>query len=162
VNLDTNQALLSVPLSHFSQMAMNELGSGLDTMYFYVTVHPKPPKTPSGMDGPPYSGLVDYQQLLEEKQFGTTSSGALLEAAFYGGGAAQTDFDAWVARKRRQLGIMDDREPSGVCRAVSPDDALSDDLRPPTDTVTHVAAGAADVVAFSLPDTEQVGSLRRG
>jgi hypothetical protein len=45
VNLDTNQALLSIPLSHFSQMAMNELGPGLDTMYFYVTVHPKPPKT---------------------------------------------------------------------------------------------------------------------
>jgi hypothetical protein len=285
VNLDTNQALLTAPLSHFSQMAMNELGPGLDTLFFYVTVYPKPPKTselgtdygvglfvhtkhalartsmltyddessnldysegpdpyeiaafgsngsepgrdivpvgtyscsevgaatfsahlrtdplhflpllsvgrqgdgkpkgvavdvfappalydititseltcseagttPGGMDGPPYSGLVDYQLHLEERQFDTTSSGARLNGAFYGGGAAQADFDAWVERKRRQLGLMDDREPSGVCRAVSPDDALLDNGLPPSNTVTHVASGAADVLAFSFPDTEQ-------
>lgn len=286
VNLDTNQALLSAPLSHFSQMAMNELGPGLDTMFFYVTVHPKPPQTselgtgygvglfvhtknalartsmltyddessnldysegpepyeiaafggngaepgrdivpvgtyscsevgaatfsarlstdpihfmpllaigrqgngkpkgvavdviappalydititselicneagttPGGMDGPPYSGLVDYQLHVEEKQFGITSSGATLGGALYDGGAAQADFDAWVARKRRQLGIMDDRQPSGVCRAVSLEDALFDNGLPPSNTVTHVATGAADVLAFSFPDTEQM------
>jgi hypothetical protein len=285
VNLDTNQVVLSGPLSHFSQMAMNSLEpTALDTMFFYVTIRPKPPResklgtdygvglfvhtksvlarealltyddestnldysegpdpyeiaafgssgdtpgldtvpvgtygcsavgsasfsarlttdpielvpllavgrqgndkpksvggvlpvlpvydvtirrdvtcneagtNPDPVDGPPYSGLAGYTLHLQERQFDTLVQGAQLNGAFYGGGAAQADFDAWVTRKRALLGITADRLPSGACREVLTSEAWLDAGPPPASTVTHVAAGAADQLAFSFLDTDQ-------
>jgi hypothetical protein len=114
------------------------------------------PTDPVGADQPPYSGLVEYQLYVEEQQFSTVLGSAELSGAFYGGGAAQTDFDAWVARKRRLLGIMDDRQASGVCREVPSSEAFFNDALAPTSTVTHVAAGAADQLAFAFLDTDQM------
>jgi hypothetical protein len=286
VNLDTNRLVLSGPLSHFSQMAMNSLEpTALDTMYFYVTMQPKPPEEselgtdygvglfvhtknvlarqalltyddestnldysegtdpyeiaafgssggepgrdivpvgtygcsevgaarfrvrlttdrmefvpllavgrqgsseprsvggllppvppvydvtirrdvtckeastdPDPVDGPPYSGVVDYMLSLQERQFDTLVRSAEFNGAFYGGGDAQADFDAWVARKRAVLGIVADRLTSGACREVPTSETWLGAGPPPASTETHVGTGAADQLAFSFPDTDR-------
>jgi hypothetical protein len=92
---------------------------------------------------------------LQERQFDTLVQSAQLKGAFYGGGAAQADFDAWVTRKRALLGLMSDRLPSGACREVLTSDAWLDAGPPPVNTVTHVGTGAADQLGFSFLDTDQ-------